>query len=413
MIDLTRIRSLFDARKPGYSLPQALYNDADVFEFDLEAIWRRSWLLAATEADLPRDGSYLATNVAATPVVILRDRDGVVRAFHNSCRHRGGQICGEGKGKSNRLVCPYHKWTYELTGELVSATRMDEGFDPADFPLVPIACEVLEGVIYLCLSENAPDFAPFREAFAPLLAPHQLSKAKLAYECSVMEKGNWKLVMENARECYHCATGHPELSRSFPVASRAYFDYGEDPRVVEFNGRMEALQLPVGPVEGDWWQAIRFPLNEGFQSMSMDGAPYVKTPMTTSKNFDIGSLRWALEPNTFCHAVGDYAVIFICEPVGPQDTKVTVKWLVHADAVEGVDYDPKELSQLWDMTNLQDRDLVELNQRGVNSAGYRPGPYSSEAEVLVLRLVDWYCATATDYLDGGRKKKKPALKAVR
>ena len=81
------------------------------------------------------------------------------------------------------------------------------------------------------------------------------------------------------------------------------------------------------------------------------------------------------------------------------------------DAVEGVDYDPKALSYLWDHTNLQDRDLVELNQRGVNAAGYKPGPYSSEAEVLVLRFVDWYCTKSVDFLGGGRKK-KPALKAV-
>jgi len=412
MFDQDRMRRLFESRAPGYSLPQALYNDADVFAFDIEAIWRRSWLLAATEADLPRPGSWLATNVAATPVIILRDREGNVRAFHNSCRHRGAQICAEGKGKSNRLVCPYHKWTYELSGELVSATRMDEGFDAADFPLAPIRCEVLEGVIYLALSDDVEDFTPFREAFGPLLAPHNLAKAKLAYEATITEKGNWKLVMENARECYHCATGHPELSHSFPVGTRAYFNYGDDPRVVEFNARMEQLGLPTGPVEGDWWQALRFPLNEGFISMSMDGTPSVNKPMTTSGAFDIGSLRWALEPNTFCHAVGDYTVLFLCEPVGPQETSVTVKWLVSADAVEGVDYDPKALSWLWDTTNLQDRDLVELNQRGVNAAGYRPGPYSSEAEVLVLRFVDWYCAKAVDFLGGGRKAAKTPLKAV-
>jgi len=104
-------------------------------------------------------------------------------------------------------------------------------------------------------------------------------------------------------------------------------------------------------------------------------------------------------------------VLFLCEPVGPQETSVTVKWLVHADAVEGVDYDPKALSYLWDTTNLQDRDLVELNQRGVNAVGYRPGPYSSEAEVLVLRFIDWYCAKAVDFLGGGRKA-KAKLKAV-
>ena len=146
--------------------------------------------------------------------------------------------------------------------------------------------------------------------------------------------------------------------------------------------------------------------------MSISGKRYVQKAMTTSGEFDIGSMRWALEPNTFCHALGDYAVLFICEPVGPQETKVTVKWLVHAEAEEGVDYDAADLSHLWDRTNLQDRDLVELNQRGVNSAGYAPGPYSTEAELLVIRFVDWYCAMADEFLSGGRKA-RPSLKAVR
>ncbi len=399
MYNLDTVRTLFEARKPGFSLPQALYNDPQIFAFDLQAIFGRSWLLATTEAELPRSGSYVSVTIGGCPLIIVRDRNGDIRAFHNSCRHRGAQICPEGKGKTNRLVCPYHRWTYDLSGQLVSATRMGDDFDATNYALNPVKCETAAGVVYVCLSQDAPDFTPFRQAIEPLLGPHNLASAKLAAEATLVEKGNWKLVMENARECYHCSTGHPELARSFPVAAKAYFDYGEDPHQAQYEARMAKLGLPIGPSDGDWWQAIRFPLNEGFQSMSMDGAPLVNRPMTDTGDLDIGSLRWALEPNNFCHAVGDYVLIFTAEPISPSETIVTAKWLVHGDAVEGVDYHIDALTELWNTTNLQDRDLVENNQRGVNGAGYRPGPYSEEAEVLVIRFIDWYCDKAREFLD--------------
>ena len=121
MSDLNKIAALFADRKTGYALPQALYNDPDVFDFDMKAIYGQSWILVGMECELPKAGSTLAMNIGAWPIVIVRARDGLLRAYHNSCRHRGAQICETGHGSSARLVCPYHKWTYELTGELVSA----------------------------------------------------------------------------------------------------------------------------------------------------------------------------------------------------------------------------------------------------------------------------------------------------
>jgi Rieske 2Fe-2S family protein len=404
MPDLERISALFDARKPGHSLPQALYNDPDVFAFDLEAIFARSWLLVGFEVELPKPGSYLALTIGQWPIVVVRDRAGKLGAFHNSCRHRGAQICADGRGSSARLVCPYHRWTYELTGELVHASRMGEDFDPAEHSLKPIHVESVGGALYICLAEIPPPIADFREKFEPLIAPHNMKDAKVAYQSVLVEKANWKLVMENARECYHCAGQHPELSASFPISASAYFDFGEDRRIEAYNARMAAAGLPLGPVEGEWWEAIRFPLNEGFRSMTIDGEPVVKKPMCEAGDGDIGSLRWAIEPHSFCHATADHLFMFSALPVGPNETLVVSKWLVHKDAVEGVDYDVEKLAELWTKTNLQDLELAENNQRGVNALGYTPGPYSQEAETLVMHFVDWYCARATGYIDAERAK---------
>lgn len=397
-MNLVEIKAKLDERRAGYSLPQALYNDPAMFDFDMEAVYGRSWLMAGFECELPETGSYSAFTVGRWPILMVRDRKGTIRAFHNSCRHRGAMLCKEGTGKSPRLVCPYHRWTYNLDGSLLSAARMPDGFDNAEHGLGEVRLEIVAGVIYICLSDNPPPFEAFRREMEALLAPHDLRNAKVAHVEKLTEYANWKLVLENGRECYHCQASHPELSKTFPVGASSYFEFGEAEHAADFDARMKARGLPVGPVGEDWWQAIRFPLNPGMQSMSMDGKPIVARPMVAGDG-DIGSMRWALEPHSFAHAVGDHLFFFSAMPVGPRETVVTGKWLVHQDAVEGVDYDLAHLIELWNLTNLQDKELAENNQGGVDSPGYRPGPYSPEAEVLVLRFVDWYCAKAREYLD--------------
>ena len=320
---------------------------------------------------LPHSGlntQFVTAGLAGrSPVLVVRDRDGVLRAFHNSCRHRGAQICEAGRGRKPRLVCPYHQWIYRLDGSLQAAGRMQESFAPEGIHLVPIHLRSVAGTVYICLAEDPPPFETFRDKLGPLLAPHRLAEAKLAHESTLVERANWKLVMENARECYHCSTRHPSLSITFPV-KRA--ERGMDNRIIrEFAIRMGSAAIPIGPVEGDWWQAGRFPLNDGCISLTLDGKHCVGKLMCERAEGDVGSMRWALEPHSFAHALGDYLVMFSAMPTAPQETIVTCKWFVHKDAEEGVDYTVDGLTKLWTETNLEDRDLAENNQRGVNGRG--------------------------------------------
>ena len=416
MLDLERIGALLAGRRPGYSLPQALYNSAEAFEFDLEAIFGQSWILAGFSCEIPRPRGYLAVTVGRSPVVITRDRDGTLRAFHNSCRHRGAQICAEGTGARGRLTCPYHQWVYDLDGSLVHARHMQASFDPAEHGLKPVHVENVAGALFVCLAEKPPAFARFREHLEPLLAPHRLEKAKLAHQNTLVEKGNWKLVMENARECYHCAVGHPELCLTFPVdeAVGDHFASEDDPRHQAFNARLEAADLGKGPFDGPWWQVERFPLKDGQLSLTIDGELASKKLMIAGDEPDVGSLRWAIEPHSFCHSTADTTVYFSAMPTATNETIVTCKWLVHEDAVEGVDYDVERLTELWNVTNIQDRDLVENNQRGVNSVGYTPGPYSESDEAYVLRFMNWYCDAARDFIAArtGDDRRPIALRAT-
>jgi Rieske 2Fe-2S family protein len=388
MIDASRILGMLEHSTGATTLPQAFYTDADVYEFDVAAVFSRSWLMIGFEAELPETGSYLALSVGKNPVFVVRGRDGVIRGFHNTCRHRGAQICADGHGRQPRLVCPYHKWTYELDGRLIGAARMPEDFGLADHGLRALRVECLAGCLYIALGEGAPDFAPFRAAVAPLLAPYHMADAKVAFESTLIEKANWKLVMENARECYHCAACHPELKRTYPVMVGR--DFGATDYNRQFADRMEKLGLAATPIEGSWWHAERYALNPGMESLSMDGKAVVKRRLIGMEGAGLGALWWATEPNNFCHAFSDYAFMFCAIPVGPQETRVVSKWLVHQDAVEGVDYTFESLTEAWTKTNLQDRDLAENNQRGVNGLGYTPGLYSPEAEDFVIRFGDWY-----------------------
>ena len=399
MIDASRIHALLDARKPHHNLPQPFYVDADLFDYDMDAIFHRSWLLVGFEVELSEPGNYMALTIGRSPILIVRQKDGSIAGFFNSCRHRGAQICADGHGRTPSLVCPYHQWTYALDGRLRNAARMAPEFDKSQHGLKPIAVEAVEGCIYICLSpDHAPDFEPFRDALAPILAPHRLRSAKLASSMAIVDRANWKLVMENGRECHHCSVCHPELKVPFPIAAADRSGLNEDVFARNYADRMAAAGLEIGPDEGPWWNIGRFPLNEGSLSFSLDGAALVAKPMVDAYGGDIGTLRWATEPNSFCHAAGDSAFLFAAFPTGPMETTVIAKWLVHEDAVEGVDYDLDRLVHVWNQTNLQDRDLAENNQRGVNSAGYCPGPYSPDAENYVDHFTSWYCSRLREQL---------------
>jgi Rieske 2Fe-2S family protein len=392
MYDHEKIRDLIGRCQADFTLPQAFYSDADLFAFDMAEVFTNSWLLVAFEAELPVPGAYLALTVGRNPIVLVRGRDQAIRAFHNTCRHRGSQICADGRGRSSNLVCPYHHWTYALDGRLIGAARMPADFSSAEYSLNPVAVGRAAGCIYIAIGPGAPDFAPFGAAICALLAPYRLAEAKLAHENTLVEKANWKLVMENARECYHCASAHPELGRSFPVMIRPNFTFEGAESGTSFAERMDRLGLAHAPVEGSWWHAARYPLNPGMESISMDGKPVVARRLIDIPASAIGGVRWAAEPNSFCHALPEYCFTFTAIPTGPEETKVISKWYVHRDAVEGVDYDVDKLTETWNRTNLQDRSLAENNQRGVNGYGYVPGPYSRDAEDFVIRFARWYRA---------------------
>ena len=389
-----RLAELLATRRPDYSLPQPFYGDADFYQLDLEQIWYRNWLFAGPECAAPASGNWFTMEVGPTSLVMVRGADGVLRAFYNSCRHRGSKVCIGEEGKAAKLVCPYHQWTYELDGRLLFAREMGPDFKTADFSLKQAHCRTVGGYVYVCLADEAPDFDAFARMVEPYMLPHDLKNAKVACSSTLVEMANWKLVIENNRECYHCTGAHPELLRTL-----SEYDSTDDPRMPPaFAARIrakaaewdaEGLPHASQNAPDKRFRVVRLPLAQG-ESMTMDGKPAVAKLLGKLQNPDLGSVRMLSLPNSWNHLQADHAIAFRVLPLGPQLTQVTTWWLVHKDAQEGVDYQSEEMVEVWSATNDQDRLLAENNQAGINSRAYAPGPYSPTIEFGVQNFIDWY-----------------------
>lgn len=195
---------LLARRERRHSLPQPFYVDAAFHELDIANVWERCWLFAGPSCSIPLPGQWFTLDVGRSSIVVIRGQDGQVRAFYNTCRHRGSKLCTGERGRAANLVCPYHQWTYNLEGRLLFAREMDADFDASRYPLKTVHCRTVGGYVFICLADQAPDFEAFARTVEPYMAPHGLEKAQVAHMSSIVERGNWKLVMENNRECYHC-----------------------------------------------------------------------------------------------------------------------------------------------------------------------------------------------------------------
>jgi len=387
------VEQLLHDYSSGYSLDQRFYKDQEVFDAEIQAIWLQKWLFAGLACEIKELGAWFKVDIGSASAIVIRSMDGQVRGFHNTCRHRGSRICVAEKGRSRNLTCPYHQWTYDSEGTLLFAREMSEGFDKSLHGLKPLHVEDVGGYLFVSFADEPEPFEDFKAVTMPYLLPHSLSEAKVAFESTIIEKANWKLVVENNRECYHCRVGHPELLRTIAEVEDTS-DSKCDPAFVvksrQDEQRWQEQSLPFklsNTTPG--WQIVRVPMSNGL-SFTMDGQPASSRLMGELPDFDVGSVRLLHFPNTWNHALGDHAIAFRVTPIDAQATAVTTKWLVHADAVEGVDYDLANLTKVWLATNDQDRTLAENNQLGINSPAYQPGPFSQQNEYGVMAFIDWY-----------------------
>jgi phenylpropionate dioxygenase-like ring-hydroxylating dioxygenase large terminal subunit len=394
---MSALAGLIARQMPGWSLERDFYLDPGIERAERPVFWHRRWLFAAHGVELAQAGAFVTLDVAGEPVVLVRGRDGAVSAFANVCRHRGSRVCTREAGRTHRLVCPYHAWTYDLDGSLVSDVREHGVADGAALGLKRHHAVEIGGLVFVSLADDPPDIAEMRAAFEKRLAPQGLARARIAKRVDYRVAANWKVVFENNRECLHCPVTHREYIRA------NYDIHLTDPRRAEEIARRvdaEATRWAGLGLEGPtlasdmtaaWWRANRTPLVPGFVTESLDGAP-VSTVMGDYTTHDVGTLRMTLFPNFWMHGSGDHAVTTRLLPDGAGGTLVRVTWLVDARAEEGRDYSLDRLMPFWQLTSEQDWEICENVQRGLVSAHYRPGPFSQVKERNVAQFVAWYLA---------------------
>jgi Rieske 2Fe-2S family protein len=406
------LADLVARRVPGYSLEAPFYTSPEVFDLDVRAIFAEHWLFVAAEAELPEPGDFVTVEVGSYSVIVVRDDDDEVRAFHNVCRHRGSRLLDEARGSVGNLVCPYHHWIYGVDGRLMHADNQPAGFDRSCFGLRPVHVRSIGGLVFLCLADDPPaDVDEVAARIEPFLAPYGLRRAKVAHRDDIVETGNWKLVMENNRECYHC-DGHPELvSAYFPLFGYSAQDVPPRLRPVfqrydQASAALRSACVRQGfPVEGareldtraTGFQLSHAPLDGAGKSFNTNGESVCRRLMGSMTTDRFGDLSLHMQPNSWFHLLADHAVVFSVLPLAPDRTLLRTTWLVHPDAVEGVDYDGATLTRVWQATNQQDGTLVARTQKGVEDPGYQPGPYST-VEGDVEAFVNWYVTRLAAHL---------------
>ncbi len=399
------LAALLDTRREGQGMPRSFYVTDALYAAELAQIWRGGWLFAGFAFEIPNPGDFLTFDVDATPVLVIRDDGGAVRAFHNVCRHRGTQLCRTESGHVRALVCPYHSWTYSRQGELIACQGMHDGVDKSKLGLRPLHAEVCSGLIYVSLAATPPAFDGLRERFTMAGAPQGFDRARIAHVADYDVDANWKLVWENNRECYHCAARHPQYVKSnFDIYEEEHASEATRAKIAAALARVQskwavpgdAAAHPKGglhtfpdPDRDEWYTSNRTALAEDFDTESMDGQR-VAPLMGDYRDADVGVLRMRSLPNFWLHANCDHAVVTRMLPAGLRATRMRSYWLVHQDAREGQDYQLERLLPFWHLTNEQDWEICKWQQKGVDSIGYEPGPLSQRKEYNVDAFIRWY-----------------------
>jgi Rieske 2Fe-2S family protein len=348
--------------QPGsHTLPGECFTSPAILAEEAERIFARGWNCVGRAARLERPGDYFIATIAGESLIVVRDREGAVRAHFNVCRHRGTRICMEDSGRFiESIQCPYHAWTYGLDGRLIGAPHMQEaeGFDKREYPLHAAALAEWEGFLFVNL---ARDPEPFETQWAPMRARLKrfgISGLSVGHRVVYDVRANWKLVFENYSECLHCPTIHPKLATVLPYQSGAN-------------------DLTAGPFLGGYME-IKAPNLSATMSGRACGLPIATDVPADDRR---RAYYYTLMPNLLLSIHPDYVNYYLVHPVAVDRTRVESEWLFHPKTLEDPANNIRDAIEFWDLTNRQDWDIVAQSQLGVASRRYTPGPFSPRESI--------------------------------
>tara|TARA_Y100000590_G_scaffold468069_1_gene649237 strand:+ start:764 stop:1882 length:1119 start_codon:yes stop_codon:yes gene_type:complete len=343
------------------TLPREYYIDPEILDKEFEQLFQKNWLCAGRLEQLSKEGGFFTATVGKENVIVLRSSSDEINAFYNVCRHRGTRICSNEVGNfSKSIQCPYHGWTYDLEGNLIGAPLMEgaEEFAKEDYPLHSVPLAEWEGFLFLNLSDS-PE--PFETAFDPLLNRFKLWEMK-----SLIEHGhhnyevncNWKLIIQNYSECYHCPMIHPELAEITPYTG----------------GRNDLFK---GPFLGGYMD-----IAGGKESITDSGHFCAPLVGDLSKKDQQRVYYYSIFPNMLLSLHPDYVMVHTVWPVATDRSRISCQWLF-SPALSGHNgYHPGDAIDFWHKTNQQDWNICQQSQLGIESEKYSPAPYSGQESLL-------------------------------
>ena len=346
------------------------YTDPAVLRAERESIFARRWVLVGRGSELPDPGDYVTVEVAGESVIIVRQPDRAVRGMLNVCRHRGARILLDERGSCARMIrCPYHSWSYGLDGTLVGAPNLRESVGPAQarLALQPVTAREVHGCLWVSLARDPEDIdaevtAQLRERLGSdeALGGWELDRLVTGRQIRYQVAANWKLIVENFMECYHCASIHPELVAAVP----------------EFRGGVASQSQPVGH------GSALDPDAEGF---TVDGRAGLATLPRLHDRQQRAYFAITLLPNAFVNLFDDHVVLHRFTPLAADRTEVVCDWLFAPEAL-AAEPEIGPTVELFDRVNRQDFEACERCQLGASSRLYAYDNVLVPAEHHLQRL---------------------------
>ena len=357
-----------EVRKPlleARTLPNWCYTAPEWYAREIERVFLKGWLFLGRVEQVAKPGDYMSIDTPGGPVLMMRGRDGAVRVFANTCRHRGAQLI-EGEGNCRAIQCPYHSWTFALDGELIGAPGMEDtiGFDKADWGLTAPRQAIWEGCVFISFDPDGPDFLEHFGNMPEILGQYGFADLVCVDSRDFDVPCNWKLLIENALEPYHTATVHKTTLG------------GQGGHVVETHGNWDAM----------------FGTNDQDQSFSVlpgetCDLPFIKT---LGKMEQRGAYFTVLYPSTQFACAQDSVWWLRLFPTGPESCRLNAGFMFPKDAVARPDFKEESRKHFhrWFAGIDEDNWISIMQQKGLRSAARKPGPLASQ-EVVVHKVYNW------------------------
>ncbi len=352
------------------TLPPACYRDPDVLAIENAMLFRRGWVSCGRSDRLQRAGDYIAVDIGAVPVIVLRDDTGNLRAFANSCRHRGTRLL-TGSGNAGHIRCPFHAWIYGLDGSLVAASRMDtaNGFDRSDYGLIEFRTAELAGFTFVCLDRETADLDQWMDQFVTIHAPWTLADLVTARRRELEVACNWKLFLEVFNEYYHLPFVH---GRTF--------------------GKIYREPDPPEPVSGAF--TTQFGLTSGTGGLKSDEQEFALPVIPGLGGPERNGTRYTWIFPTVTFAAGSEAMwVYETWPITVDRCRVAMSVCFPPQTLAAPDFEKRAAHYYRRMDEALEEDIVVLEeqQAGMASPWAARGRFSS-LEPSVANFAFWYAA---------------------